>query len=279
MPESNDHRRNDRAQPDSFHRSRFLDENAIKLILKEEVERFSKVRAILRQKRNEDIKERARPNASYGLRLLKDNDIELVLDTVEKKFCKADVSLKQKLKDDINELLTLIIGVREVLCARLMPYEEIDAFSKVQTRVYELRTAMKDCGISLVEAADISAAGEHGQQLLGPRDIAYEMVDGALHVVSEIHSWAESGKKRALDRKGKQPNHHRTTRYVLIVGLSTIFARTFNLSPSATRGGPWCLFLKEVLSLSEDEECTEDAAHEAWLSTRRWQQARFRDYP
>lgn len=279
MTQSNRRRRTDRARPNSSQSLPLLEDNDIKQILKEVGEKVRKFNEMLRRKLEEDVVDRAQSNASHGLRLLEDKDIELVLDSVGKKLCKADVGLKQKLKDDINELLTLIIGVREVLCARLTPHEKLDAFCKVQTKVDALKAAMQDCGISLVEEADVSAPGEPGHQLLGPRDIAYDMVDTALHGVSNIHSWAESGRKRALDHKGEQPNHLRTARYVLIVELSTIFARTFDLPLSATRRGPWCLFLKEVLSLSEDQELTKDGAHDIWLTVRRWKKSKFPDHP
>jgi hypothetical protein len=59
-------------------------------------------------------------------------------------------------------------------------------------------------------------------------------------------------------------------RYRLILYYADIFARTFEKAPSATRGGPWCLFLKEVLDTSEGSSLSIDSIHDIWSKSRNW---------
>ena len=67
--------------------------------------------------------------------------------------------------------------------------------------------------------------------------------------------------------KTKQADYNR---YRLILCLADIYARIFGEPPRATRDSSWCLFLKEVLDISEGTSLRCGSVHDSWLKAKRW---------
>jgi hypothetical protein len=83
-----------------------------------------------------------------------------------------------------------------------------------------------------------------------PCALAHAQVTEAVRGVSQIALWAKHREAWAKERLGKTKQAD-YDRYRLILCLADIYTRIFGKPPRTTRDGPWCLFLKEVLDISE----------------------------
>jgi hypothetical protein len=97
---------------------------------------------------------------------------------------------------------------------------------------------------------------------------ALEMVARDYVNLDRIADTAEAIESSAVARKGAQPKQPDYVRYLMILGLSNVYARVFHRRPSATIDGPWCKFLAGILSCCEPKSMNIDGAYDVWREVR-----------
>jgi len=203
---------------------------------------------------------------------LDDDDIERVL----KAMGSADLDKKQRLllKRKINICLELA-GKNSQYHEYHIPHKVIDDCQRIQTAVAALSTTLREPPNILYELAKevdrfppcSSEIRAHRRAI--PCALAHAQVTEAVRGVSQIALWAKHREAWAKERLGKTKQAD-YDRYRLILCLAGIYTRIFGKAPRTTRDGPWCLFLKEVLDISEGTSLKSGSVYGSWLKAKRW---------
>jgi len=215
-----------------------------------------------------------------------DNDVERVLKAMGSKYS-LEKRQRLLLKREINRSLAFSrksYQSREYHARRKV----IDYCKRIQVAVAEITAVLRDIPnvrYELAKEADrfppcSSEIRPHRRAI--PSVLAHAQVTEAERGISQIALWAKHreawanerstrlGKKRAAD----------LIRYRLILCWADLFTRIFGELPSATLDGPWCLFLKEVLDISEGNSLSIGSVYDIWSKARRWRtQVRGRPMP
>jgi hypothetical protein len=203
---------------------------------------------------------------------LDDKDIERVL----KAMGSANLVKQERLllKRKINICLELA-GKNSQYHEYHIPHKVIEDCQRIRAALVALRAALREppnVRYELAKEADrfppcSSESRTHRRAI--PCALAHEQVTEAERGVSQIDFWAMHRAAWAKERLGKtkQADYNR---YRLILCLADIYTMIFGKPPRATRDGSWCLFLKEVLDISEGTSLKSGAVYDSWLKAKRW---------
>jgi hypothetical protein len=220
----------------------------------------------------------------YPKFVFEDDDVERVLKAMGSNYSLGNQEQVQ-LKQEINRCLAFSNKCYQHHDYHA-PHKVIDYCKRIQVGVAKIAAVLQEVPnvrYELAKEADrfppCSSKIRRSRRPI-PSELAHAEVTEAELAVNKIALWARHRERWAIERstrvgKRRVPDH---IRYRLVLCYAHIFTVTFGKAPSATLGGPWCLFLKELLNISEGGSLGIDGVHDLWSEVRSWRD-RFRGRP